>query len=452
MLTATSRTDDERRAEEAGADLFLTKPFSPLDLLRLVDQIGGAVSAYLGLGSNVGDRRREPDGRAPRRWVRSRMSSIYETAPQGEVLDQPDFLNAVVEIETDLGPEELLDECKRDRVRARPGRRAASGTARGRSTSTSCCWATCEYESERLRIPHRDLETRRFVLEPLKELAPERVDEARLAAVAGPARPASSIIARMLLAIDAGNTQTHIGMYKDEELAEHWRLHTDRDVTVDRIATELAGLLGPARAAAERHRRRDRLVGRARAEPRVRAALGALPRGPAADGGARPEDRDADPDGQPARGRRRPAGERARRLRADRHHVHRGGLRHRRQLRRRLVGRRVPRRRPCAGRRGVARRAQPSARRGSSRSTSRRRSPRSGAPPTPRSSPGIVYGFAGQVDGILGRIREELGEEATAVATGGHASIIAPHCDLIDEVDDLLTLTGLRLIWERNRP
>jgi two-component system chemotaxis response regulator CheY len=42
MLTATSRTDNERRAEDAGADLFLTKPFSPLDLLRLVDQIGGA--------------------------------------------------------------------------------------------------------------------------------------------------------------------------------------------------------------------------------------------------------------------------------------------------------------------------------------------------------------------------------------------------------------------------
>ena len=42
MLTATSRTNNEQRAEEAGADLFLTKPFSPLDLLRLVDQIGGS--------------------------------------------------------------------------------------------------------------------------------------------------------------------------------------------------------------------------------------------------------------------------------------------------------------------------------------------------------------------------------------------------------------------------
>jgi type III pantothenate kinase len=64
---------------------------------------------------------------------------------------------------------------------------------------------------------------------------------------------------------------------------------------------------------------------------------------------------------------------------------------------------------------------------------------------------GIVYGFAGQVDGIVGRIREELGDEATAIATGGLAAAIAPFCDGIDEVDDLLTLTGLRLVWERNR-
>jgi type III pantothenate kinase len=65
---------------------------------------------------------------------------------------------------------------------------------------------------------------------------------------------------------------------------------------------------------------------------------------------------------------------------------------------------------------------------------------------------GIVYGFAGQVDGIVGRIREELGDEATAIATGGLATAIAPFCENIDEVDDLLTLTGLRLVWERNRP
>jgi type III pantothenate kinase len=64
---------------------------------------------------------------------------------------------------------------------------------------------------------------------------------------------------------------------------------------------------------------------------------------------------------------------------------------------------------------------------------------------------GIVYGFAGQVDGIVGRIRAELGVEATAIATGGLATAIAPFCDELDEVDDLLTLTGLRLVWERNR-
>ena len=64
---------------------------------------------------------------------------------------------------------------------------------------------------------------------------------------------------------------------------------------------------------------------------------------------------------------------------------------------------------------------------------------------------GVIYGFAGQVDGIVSRLREELGVEATAIATGGLATSIAPFCEEIDEVDELLTLTGLRLLWELNR-
>jgi type III pantothenate kinase len=64
---------------------------------------------------------------------------------------------------------------------------------------------------------------------------------------------------------------------------------------------------------------------------------------------------------------------------------------------------------------------------------------------------GLVYGFAGQVDGIVDAIRGELGVEAKAVATGGLADLIAPHSRTVSEVVPFLTLDGLRLIWERNR-
>jgi type III pantothenate kinase len=62
---------------------------------------------------------------------------------------------------------------------------------------------------------------------------------------------------------------------------------------------------------------------------------------------------------------------------------------------------------------------------------------------------GIVYGFAGAVDAIARRVERELGE-CHFVATGGHAGAIVPYCETIDEIDDLLTLTGLRLIWDMN--
>ena len=61
-----------------------------------------------------------------------------------------------------------------------------------------------------------------------------------------------------------------------------------------------------------------------------------------------------------------------------------------------------------------------------------------------------MYGFAAQVDGICGKLRAELGDGVTTIATGGMASVIAGFTDSIDLVDDLLTLKGLRLVYERN--
>ena len=65
---------------------------------------------------------------------------------------------------------------------------------------------------------------------------------------------------------------------------------------------------------------------------------------------------------------------------------------------------------------------------------------------------GLYYGYAGLVDGVVRRMRTELGPNTVCIATGGLASIIAPEVDLIEHVDPDLTLHGLRMVWERNRP
>jgi type III pantothenate kinase len=65
---------------------------------------------------------------------------------------------------------------------------------------------------------------------------------------------------------------------------------------------------------------------------------------------------------------------------------------------------------------------------------------------------GAVFGYVGLVEGLIDRIRAELGSAAVTVATGGLSRLIAPETDRIDQVDPDLTLHGIRLIWERNRP
>ena len=130
---------------------------------------------YLGLGSNLGDRRAMLQAAAEDLWTHGvqaiASSSVYETEPVGEVLDQPAFLNACLRIETALGPEELLDACKA--VEAALGREAGGVRHGPRPVDVDVLLlGTGAYTSKRLEIPHREVARRRFVLVPLLELDP----------------------------------------------------------------------------------------------------------------------------------------------------------------------------------------------------------------------------------------------------------------------------------------
>jgi 2-amino-4-hydroxy-6-hydroxymethyldihydropteridine diphosphokinase len=133
-------------------------------------------TGYLGLGSNEGDRlanlRAAREALARHGIEVLASSSVYETAPQGEVTDQPDFLNACLRIRTELGPEDLLDVCKA--VEQELGRRGGGVRQGPRPIDVDVLLlGDLEHRSDRLTLPHAEVTSRRFVLEPLLELDPD---------------------------------------------------------------------------------------------------------------------------------------------------------------------------------------------------------------------------------------------------------------------------------------
>jgi 2-amino-4-hydroxy-6-hydroxymethyldihydropteridine diphosphokinase len=131
-------------------------------------------------------------------------SSLYETEPVGLVLDQPDFLNACVQIETELGPEELLDVGKR--VEAEVGRRAGGVRHGPRVIDVDLLLlGDLRYRSSRLTLPHAEVSSRRFVLVPLLELDPEL------------ALPSGERLADKLAALEAGQAVRRVA----PPLAQH---------------------------------------------------------------------------------------------------------------------------------------------------------------------------------------------------------------------------------------
>jgi 2-amino-4-hydroxy-6-hydroxymethyldihydropteridine diphosphokinase len=159
-------------------------------------------TGHLGLGSNLGDPRGQLlaalEALPPKGVEIDAVSSAYETEPVGEILDQPDFLNAVVRIRTALEPIALLDVCKE--IEVDRGRQPAAPRHSPRPLDIDLLLlGDIELSDERLTLPHREVTSRRFVLVPMLELDP------------GLQLPDGTRLADSLAALPPGERVTKVG-------------------------------------------------------------------------------------------------------------------------------------------------------------------------------------------------------------------------------------------------
>jgi 2-amino-4-hydroxy-6-hydroxymethyldihydropteridine diphosphokinase len=131
--------------------------------------------AYVGLGSNLEDPARQVEtalqelGHLPQTRL-VRRSSLYRTAPVGYA-DQPDFINAVAQLETGLPADRLLDELQA--LEAHHGRKRSFPNAPRTLDLDLLLFGDLVLQTERLTLPHPRMHERAFVLEPLREIAPD---------------------------------------------------------------------------------------------------------------------------------------------------------------------------------------------------------------------------------------------------------------------------------------
>jgi len=255
----------------------------------------------------------------------------------------------------------------------------------------------------------------------------------------------------MLLVVDVGNTQTHFGAYRDAELLEHWRFATVRDSTADQLGAALSNLLGLRglgfadidasivsstvphlepewTAMAQRYLGHEMLV----VGPGIKTGMAIRYDNPREIGADRLVNavalRERFGDGGPAVCVDFGTATTFDVVSAEGDYL--GGS---------LMT-------------GIEVSLEALSERGARLPKIELAPPRSviGKNTIDAIRSGVVYGYAGAIDAILRRLYDELGQRAHAIATGGLAGLVVPYTEEISEVDDLLTLTGLRLLHERN--